>query len=164
MKSLVILFISIFFSLSCFAQSENNTSVPFTLADRDRIMRTEQKLDAFRQSVDGRFKGIDDKFDGIDDKFDGIDDKFVSFRNEMNVNFAAQQKQFESLQKQIDHIYTLLFFVLGAIMSLIGFVIYDRRTAIKPVQREQEKIVKALREYSSKHDDLAEVLKNAGML
>jgi hypothetical protein len=150
MKFVKVLIISLFISLSCFAQSFENTAVPFTLADRDRIVRTEQKLEAFQKNVDERFKGIDEKF--------------ASLRNEINTKFDAQQMQFEALQKQLDNIYTLMFFVLGAIMSLIGFVIYDRRTAIKPVQREQENIIRVLREYSAKHNDLSELLKNAGML
>ena len=136
MNLVKILIISLFFSLSGFAQTNENTAVPFTLADRDRIMRTEQKLEAFQNSVDERFSS-----------------------SEKNINI-----RFESQQKQLDNIYTLMFFVLGAIMSLIGFVIYDRRTAIKPVQREQENIIKILREYSEKHSDLSELLKNAGML
>jgi hypothetical protein len=37
-----------------------------------------------------------------------------------------------------------MMFVLGGLMSLIGFVIYDRRTAIKPVQREQAEISEEL--------------------
>jgi tetrahydromethanopterin S-methyltransferase subunit G len=157
MKFVKVLIISLFISLSCFAQSFENTAVPFTLADRDRIMRTEQKLEAFQ-------KNVDEKFKGIDERFKGIDEKFASLRNEINTKFDAQQMQFEALQKQLDNIYTLMFFVLGAIMSLIGFVIYDRRTAIKPVQREQENIIRVLREYSAKHNDLSELLKNAGML
>jgi hypothetical protein len=143
MKFLKILIISLFFSVNCFAQSNENTAVAFTLADRDRIMRTEQKLEAFQENVN---------------------EKFVSLRNEMNTKFDAQQVRFDVQQKQLDNIYTLMFFVLGAIMSLIGFVIYDRRTAIKPVQREQENIIRVLREYSAKNNDLAELLKNAGML
>jgi len=114
MKFLKILIISLFFSVSCFAQSNENTAVAFTLADRDRIMRTEQKLEAFQKNVN---------------------EKFISLRNEMNTKFDAQQVQFDVQQKQLDNIYTLMFFVLGAILSLIGFVIYDRRTPIKPMQR-----------------------------
>lgn len=136
MKFLKALIIIMVMSFTCIAQNNENTPVPFTLADRDRIMRTEQRLDAFQKSIDKRF---------------------VSLRNEINTKFEAQQKQ-------LDNMYTLLFFILGGIMSLIGFIVYDRRTAIKPVQREQENILHVLREYSKKHGDLSELLKNAGIL
>ncbi len=147
MKFLKVIIISLFLSLSCIAQSNDNTVVPFTLSDRDRIMRTEQKIEAFQKNVDERFSSFEKS----------VDERFGSLENSMNIRFESQQKQ-------LDNIYTLMFFVLGAIMSLIGFVIYDRRTAIKPMQREQENIIKILREYSVKHNDLAELLKNAGML
>ncbi len=169
MKLLKIIVISLFFSLSCIAQSNENTAVPFTLADRDRIMRTEQKLEAFQKNVDGKFisfeKSVDKRFISLEKS---IDERFISLEKSIDERFISLEKsmniRFESQQKQLDNIYTLMFFVLGAIMSLIGFVIYDRRTAIKPVQREQENIIKILREYSVKHNDLAELLKNAGML
>ena len=83
------------------------------------------------------------RFESMDTKFESIDTKF------------------EAQQKQLDNIYVLLFFILGAVFSLIGFVIWDRRTALKPVQREQESIVKVLKEYSKKHTDLAEILKKS---
>ena len=143
MKFISIFILSLFVSLTCLAQERENTAIPFTLADRDRIMRTEQKLDAFQKN---------------------IDERFVSLRNEITTKFDAQQVQFKAQQKQLDNIYTLMFFVLGAIMSLIGFVIYDRRTAIKPVQQEQENIIRILRKYSEKNNDLSDILKNAGML
>lgn len=123
----MILFVSS--SLTSIAQS---TSVPFTLEDRDRIIRTEQEIKSLRNEMNTKFEGIDIKF--------------------------------EAQQKQLDNMYVLLFFILGAVFSLIGFVIWDRRTALKPVQREQEKIVRALSEYSKKHSDLGEILKKVGVL
>jgi hypothetical protein len=58
----------------------------------------------------------------------------------------------------------LLIFIIGAMMSLIGFVVYDRRTAIKPVQRSQDRLEDILVEYSKENKKLRELLKNAGML
>ena len=136
-----ILFLS-FFAGNLYPQ-DNNTPVPFTLGDRDRLMRNEQNIKNVRTEIN-------------------------ALRTEMNVRFESiEQKmdvKFESQQKQINMIITLLFFLLGGMMSLIGFVIYDRRTAIKPVQRDQQKIEDALIEYSKKHPDFREILKNAGIL
>ncbi|MCD4665843.1 MAG: hypothetical protein K8R68_11290 [Bacteroidales bacterium] len=143
MKNYLIFCIIIIYTLSGYSQNDNNTPVPFTLADRDRILRTEQRLEAFQISVDKRFESLHKELDA---KFESIDTKF------------------ESQQKQMDNMYILLILILGAIFSLIGFVIYDRRTAIKPVQRKQEIIEKALQDYSGNHNDLKEILKKAGIL
>ena len=118
---------------------DNNTPVPFTLGDRDRLMRNEQKIDALRTEMNVRFESVDKQFESVD-------------------------KQFESIKEQIGFLTTLIIFVLGGLMSLIGFVIYDRRTAIKPVQREQARLEDALIEYSKKHPDFRDILKNAGIL
>lgn len=114
---------------------DNNTPVRFTLGDRDRLMRNEQKIDALRTEMNVRFESIEQKMD----------------------------VKFESQQKQISMIITLLFFLLGGMMSLIGFVIYDRRTAIKPVMRQQDNLEKALVEYAKEDKRLRELLRNAGI-
>jgi hypothetical protein len=117
---------------------DNNTPVSFTLGDRDRLMRNEQKIDALRTEMNVRFESVDKQFVSVNDRISDV-------------------------KEQMGFITTLLMFVLGGLMSLIGFVIYDRRTAIKPVQRSQEKIEDILVEYSKKHPDLREILKNAGI-
>ena len=97
-----ILFFMVVLVLPLFAQQKSQ-EVPFTLADRDRILRTEQKIESLTKSVDERFKGVDERF--------------------------------EFVQKQLDNIFNLMLFLLGGIMGLIGFVIYDRRTILKPVTK-----------------------------
>jgi hypothetical protein len=54
---------------------------------------------------------------------------------------------------------------------LIGFVIWDRRTALAPAVRKskeleerEERIERALREYAQKEPGLAEALKNSGLM
>jgi hypothetical protein len=131
----VIAILFLLLSVVSFAQ-DNNTPVPFTLGDRDRLMRNEQKIDALRTEMNVRFKNLDQKMD----------------------------IKFESQQRQINMIITLLFFLLGGMMLLMGLVIYDRRTAITPVQRSQKKLEDILVEYSKENKKLRELLKNAGML
>ena len=127
-----------FLPLLLFAQ-DNNTPVPFTLGDRDRLMRNEQKIDALRTEMNVRFESVDKQFESVD-------------------------KQFDSLRDQIGFLTTLMIFVLGGMMTLIGFVIYDRRTAIKPVLRGQDRLEDILVEYAKEDKRLREILKNAGML
>ncbi len=134
----IILFVSC--SLTSFTQS---TSVPFTLEDRDRIMRTEQEIKSLRNEMN-------------------------SLRNEMNIRFESQQRQIDDIKEMFKAQNTLLYWAFSIIISIIlftlGYTIWDRRTALNPVQREQETIVKALKEYSKKNSDLAEILKKTGLL
>ena len=137
----------LFFILLMFASfpvfgQDSNTPVPFTLGDRDRLMRNEQKIDALRNEMNVRFESIDARFE--------------SMQKQMDIKFESQQKQ-------INIIITLLFFLLGAMLSLMGFVIYDRRTAIKPLQKRQDTIEDVLFRYAKGDKKLLEILKNAGI-
>ncbi len=125
---------------------DNNTPVSFTLADRDRLMRNEQNIKSLRIEMNARFDAVNAKFEAIDNRFKAIDTRF------------------DSLQKQIDYNTTLLFILLASVMSLIGFVIYDRRTAVKPVQREQEEQAEEIRKLKRENNLFRESLKKAGML
>jgi hypothetical protein len=138
----VILFLAL--SLAAFAQ-DNNTPVPFTLGDRDRLMRNEQKIDALRTEINVRFESVDKQFESVNGRIESVNGRI------------------DDLKDQIGFLTTLIIFVLGGMMTLIGFVIYDRRTAIKPVQHKQDKLEDILVEYSKKHPDLRDILKNAGI-
>ena len=144
----IILFLSLT-AVNLFSQ-DNNTPVSFTLGDRDRLMRNEQKIDALRTEMNVRFESVDRRFE--------------SFQKDMNTRFESVNNRIDDLKEQIGFLTTLMIFVLGGLMSLIGFVIYDRRTAIKPVQRSQEKLEDILVEYSKEDKKLREILKNAGIL
>lgn len=153
MLRLLSIILFVFVLLPVFAQ-DSNTAVSFTLGDRDRLMRNEQKIDALRTEMNVRFesmqKNIDERFKSVDNK---IDERFKSVDNRI-----------DDLKDRIGYNTTLLIFLLGAIMSLIGFVIYDRRTAIKPVQRKQDILEDILVNYSKEDKKLREILKNAGVL
>jgi len=131
MRYLVLILLVVVSARELFSQ-ENNVEVPYTLSDRDRLVRNEQKIDAILQ--------------------------------EMSIRFDSVNKRIDDLQNQMGFMTTLLMFVLGAIMSLIGFVIYDRRTAIKPVQRDQKALIDLLGDYAKEDKRLKELMKNAGML
>jgi len=76
----------------------------------------------------------------------------------------------KALQNQIDNLQTFLLWGFGILFGgmgvLIGFVIWDRRTAVEPVVRKsreleekEEKVVRVLKEYSRFEPKLAEILK-----
>ena len=80
-----------------------------------------------------------------------------------------------SLQRQLDDVKTFMLWGFGILFGgmgiLIGFVIWDRRTALSPVIRSnreleirEEKIERALKELAAKDHNVAEALKHAGLL
>lgn len=80
-----------------------------------------------------------------------------------------------SLQRQIDDVKTFMLWGFGILFGgmgiLMGFVIWDRRTALSPVIRKTDeleereaKIEKALKELAAKDPKVAEALKHVGLL
>ena len=124
MKKLLFLVFVLLFSGILKAQ-EQQVVVPYTLADRDRAIRTEAKL--------------------------------------------------ESQQIQLADVKTLFYWGFGILITLfvfmLGYMIWDRRTAMQPAleksieaEAKSTNLIWALREYSKKHADLAEILKSHGIL
>ena len=148
MRILTFILFLFFFAGNLYPQ-DNNTPVPFTLGDRDRLMRNEQNIKNVRAEINGLRTEMNVRFESVQNDINGLEQK-------MDVKFESQQKQ-------INMIITLLFFLLGGMMSLIGFVIYDRRTAIKPVMKQQDSLEKALVEYAKEDKRLRDILKNAGI-
>jgi len=125
---LILLFCLTLLTLPALAQ-EPQVVVPYTLADRDRAIRTE----------------------------------------------ANMESKFESQQRQLDDIKTLFYWGFGILITLLifmlGYMIWDRRTALQPAldkaadaDAKSTNLIRALREYSTKHSDLAEILRTHGIL
>jgi hypothetical protein len=53
--------------------------------------------------------------------------------------------------------------VLMSIFGLIGFIIYDRRTTLAPVENKTEKIIRVLREAAEENATIKEALKKAAL-
>ncbi len=130
----------LFFSLY---STGNAREISFTQDDRDRLIRLEEGQKALQKQID--------------------DLKYYT------------EKQIEGLEKQIDDLRVFMLWGFGILFGgmgiLIGFVIWDRRTALAPaikrtteLEEKEEKIEKALKELASKNPDVAEALKNAGLL
>ena len=129
MKShlLILLFCLSMLTLPALAQ-EQQVVVPYTLADRDRAIRTEAKMEA-----------LDKRIDDIQVQMNRMGDKFDSY---FMWGFGL---------------------VLMSIFGLIGFVIYDRRTTLAPVENKTERIIKALKEAAEKDPALRDALKKVAL-
>lgn len=124
--------------------------VSFTLEDRDRLIRMETSLKEFKESVDKRFEQVD--------------------------------KRFEQVDRRIERVESVMMWGFGllftSMLGMVGFVLWDRRTAVAPVARvlrEKEEdieelrkreraIIDAMRDYAAGDQRLAGILKARGLL
>ncbi|MEO0284121.1 MAG: hypothetical protein ABIN17_03495 [candidate division WOR-3 bacterium] len=145
MKKIILIFVLVFLNSRLFAQKE----VPFTLEDRDRLIRIETSLKEFKEYTEKRFEQIDKRFEQIEKRFEQIERRF----------------------DQIIHIFIGIVAAFAGIVAVtIGFAIWDRRTALQPylkinkeIKEREEIILKILKEYSKKNPELAEIIKNFGL-
>ena len=138
MKKLLFLVFVLLFSGILKAQ-EQQVVVPYTLADRDRTIRLEAKMEAF-----------DAKMEALESKMD---------------------VKFEAVNARIDYLFWLQGVIVALILFILGYTIWDRRTALQPALAQASKaeensrtLIATLREYAKKHADLAEILRSHGIL
>ena len=90
------------------------------------------KIEALEKNMDKRFEAADKRLDGMDKRLDGMD------------------KRLEFMQQLLLIIIPL---VLTSVIGIVGFVLWDRRTAIKPIEEETKKEIEKLKEREQKVED-----------
>lgn len=125
--------------------------IPFTLDDRDRIIRTEQKVEALEAKIEVVFGSLDAK----------IDTEVKGLRSEMNTRFEAMDKRFDQL---FNFLWAIIGIFTTMMISVFGFAFWDRKLSLAPLKKQDQKILAVLVDYSKTQPKLLEILKNAGLL
>jgi hypothetical protein len=103
MKKLLILVLVLLFSGILRAQ-EQQVVVPYTLADRDRAILTDGKINT-------------------------LEAKILALDNKMEVKFESQQRQLDDLKTLF---YWGFGIMITLFVFMFGYMIWDRRTAMQP--------------------------------
>ncbi len=119
--------------------------VPFTLEDRDRLIRMETILREFKESIDRRFEQVDRRFEQVD--------KRLEFIQNLMIGMLA---------------------VFGSLCGVfVGLLLWDRKTfkekakeeAVKAVEEGKVKVIlESLREYANVEPRLKDALKKFNLL
>jgi hypothetical protein len=129
--------------------------IPFTHDDRDRIIRTQQRVEALDAKIDSKIDAlnakIDSKVGALDAKFDAKSD---GLRSEMNSRF--------------DQLFNFLWAIIGIftamMISVFGFAFWDRKLSMEPLKKQDQKILAVLVDFAKTQPKLSEIMKNAGLL
>jgi tetrahydromethanopterin S-methyltransferase subunit G len=106
------------FSLNARAQDK---PIPYTQADRERLLRVEVKLEELEKRMDTKFEAVNGKFEAVNGRF-------------------------EQLEKRLDFTNNLIIALLVAIMGMTTFIWWDRKTTLEPVEKRQHAAMKAIEE------------------
>jgi len=149
----------------------------------------DKRFDEFSRHVDQRFANVDKRFANVDKRFANVDKRFDEFSRHVDQRFANVDKRFDDINKRLDVLQNTMLVLFGAIITLIvalfGYIAWDRRTALKPLQDRIERIdrdlqrdlelmhqdgsrltrlVEALRELAKTDPKIAEVLRSFSLL
>ena len=160
MKHLFILFLFTILTLPIFSQQQE---VPYTLADRDRLIQVEANVNGMRNEMNS----LRNEMNSLRSEMNSLRSEIDAKIETLNQRFEGVQKQFDAVNHRLDNLQTFLNWGFGLLFSfmvfLFGFIIWDRRTTLAPVKREQDKILEALRELSKKDTNIREALKKAAL-
>nr|VFJ61968.1 MAG: hypothetical protein BECKFM1743A_GA0114220_102963 [Candidatus Kentron sp. FM]VFJ65307.1 MAG: hypothetical protein BECKFM1743C_GA0114222_103911 [Candidatus Kentron sp. FM] len=133
---------------------EGQRSIQKGMEERFAAMekRMDQRSAAMEKRMDERFSAMEKR---MDERFSAMDQRFVAMEKRMDQRFVAMEKrmdlmgdqtgqQISSLEKRVDDRldaqWNLTLILIAAIFGLIGFVVWDRKTAIKPLERRFTRI------------------------
>lgn len=150
MKRFLIIIIAIILFGQIYSQSKE---VPFTLDDRDRIMRTAVELNSLRNEMKTEFSSV---------------------RKEMRTEIGSVRNEINSLRNEMNSRIDILFWGFGIVITLIlflfGYIVFDRKTGIKPLEQDisiikhrQNNLSKALSELAQVDKKFAEAIKKVAL-
>ena len=155
------------------------------ISDREIIesladLKAGQKaLKAGQKALEAR---IDQRFEAFQRQ---IDQRFEASRQQTDQRFDAVDQRFEAVDRRLDTLWGLMLVMIAGIFGLIGYIVWDRKTALRPVEqrimaleaefhRDLEiqheegsrltRLVKVLREMAKSDEKLANVLRSFSLL
>ena len=103
----------------------------------------------------------------------------------MEQRFESVDQRFEAMEKRFDFFQNLLLVLIAGVFGLIGFVVWDRKTALRPIEQRMDRLegelrrdlelqheegsrltrlVKVLRELAKTDEKLAAVLRSFSLM
>ena len=138
-----------------------------SLSNKEIIERL-TRLEEGQKSLDKRIDDLSRRIGDVNGRIDDVNGRIDDLRSELTGDIESLRSE---LKSDIADLRSLVYLVLAGIIALIGFVIWDRRSALSPVIRKTRELeerndftLRALKEYARKDPKMAEVLKSLGLL
>ena len=118
------------------------------ISDREiieRLTRLEEGQQSMRREITQRFSSMEQRMETMQKQ---TEQRMEAMQKQTEQRMEAMQKQTEqrflSVEKRMDAQWNLTLALIMAIIGLVGFVIWDRKTALKPLERRFERIADEL--------------------
>jgi predicted PurR-regulated permease PerM len=154
-------------------------------------IKSEQKvvigrMDASAKQVDQSFEQVDQRFDdmlgSMNSRFEQSDQRFDDILGSMNSRLAQIDQRLVNLENNMR---TMFGSIIAMIIALFGYIIWDRRTAMRPLEQKVNaleedlvrdmdirnpagssltRVIEAFRDLAKSDDKVAEILRSHSLL
>ena len=150
--SAIFLVLEMSINILLFAQGENEyRPIPYTQKDRDMLIEVKVKVDEIEKRNEQRFQKIENEIKGIKQEIKDLRQEIKDLRQEIK----------DVKNEQITLILSLFGILITLYMGLFGFIIWDRRTFMRPIERKVtilEQEVLNYKEDKTKFEQLQQLL------
>lgn len=136
------------------------------ISDRE-IIESLAELKAGHKSIEKRMDYLEKRMDTLEKRMDALERRMEGFERRMEGFERRMEAMENSFNRRMDGLQSMLMWCMGimatGMLSIVGFVLWDRRTAINPVisttQRLQEELEKEKRHRKELEERLATLAK-----
>ena len=141
--------------LPCFSSAYENAP---RISDREIVesltelkqdqKATHQRIDDMIRTFDQRFEGMNKRFEGMNKRFDDMNKRSDDMNYNLNKRFEAINIRLDdmnhNLNKRFEDMHNMILTLFGSVMALIvaliGYMIWDRKTAHQPLKSKIGKL------------------------
>jgi len=166
---------SIFFLMPCMAPSEIFAADKDASEIRERLTRIDERLTRVeermvtKEELKAEIKEVREE---IKDEIKNVRGEISGLRSDVRNEISSVRSEISSVRSDLKDFLLWGFGVTFAgIFTLIGFVLWDRRTALAPairtareLEEREERVERALKEIALKDAHVEEALRHAGIL
>ena len=162
------------------------------VSDENRLIRLETKVDAIIDLLNQRMDHLEQRMDRIEQRMDRLDqrmDRIEQRMDRLEQSFRADIDRLEGslrtdMNSQFDRLNALLIGLCSVfgllVVALFGFVLWDRRSMLRPLEADMKRLegdlatkgsktrldatVNALRAWAQENQQLAAVLKRLNLM
>ena len=114
--------------------------------------QTEQRFQAMQEQIEQRFQAMEQRMEAMhkqtEQRFQAMEQRMEITHKQTEQRMEAMHEQTEqrflSVEKRMDVQWSLTLVLIMAIIGLVGFVVWDRKTALKPLERRFGRIADEL--------------------
>jgi UDP-N-acetylmuramate-alanine ligase len=136
------------------------------------LLEMNQRFEAMEKNSDAKFEAMNQRFEAMekssDAKFEAMNQQLVAMEKHFDAKFEAMDKRFESMDKRFGDLLALIVAIVvsfaGIVAATIGFAVWDRRTAVKPLEKKTELIVEDLATHKTKLANLLNALREKAQI